>query len=101
MDRTRFYEEVTNDGTKEFDFLANSLTGFTMQYRPGYYKVAEADLVRPDMISYKCYGSVAYWWLICFVNNLGDLFTEMAIGQQLLIPNIVDVYNFYKRYRKR
>jgi len=101
MDRTRFYTEVTNDTVKEFDFLDSSMSGFSMQYQPGYYKVSESDLMRPDMISYKCYGSVVYWWLIGFVNNLGDLFTELTVGQQLVIPNAVDVYNFYKRYRKR
>jgi hypothetical protein len=61
MNRTNFYNKLVVDGIEELDFLWNSLSEFEMQYRPEYYRVKSSDLLRPDIISYKCYGSVDYW----------------------------------------
>lgn len=105
MDRTTFYKKaIVIDGQtglpiEEFDFLHNSLSNFTMNYNPQYYTVSEADILRPDMISFKNYGTVTYWWLICYVNEIHDPYNELTVGQLLIIPNILDVYDFFKQYR--
>jgi hypothetical protein len=101
MDRLKFYTEETVENTKELDFLNNSLSKFTMNYDVGYYLVMETDLMRPDMISYKNYGTVNYWWIICLVNNIFDPFNDLFIGQQLKIPNALDIFEFYKQYSLR
>jgi len=101
MDRTRFYTQVTTLGIDELDYLYNSLSNFKMTYPPSYYRVEESDLTRPDIISYKSYNTVRYWWLICYVNGIEDPFHDLFLGQLLQIPNLIDVYLFYKKYRER
>ena len=101
MDRTKFYVKKTYDEIDELDFLENSLSGFVMNYPVTYHRVASNELLRPDLISYNRYGTVDYWWLICFVNNIWDIFSEMETGQVLIIPNILDAYDFYKKYKAR
>lgn len=72
-----------------------------MAYEPLYYRVEDADLMRPDMISFKSYGTVSYWWLILFVNGVHDPFFDLVVSQLLDIPQIYDIYDFYKKYAIR
>lgn len=101
MNRTRFYEIETVNGIQEFDYLHHSLSRFQMKYEPSYYRVGHGDLLRPDLISYRFYGTVKYWWLICYVNGIYDVFIDLKVGQLLKIPNILDIYDFYRNYKKR
>jgi hypothetical protein len=96
MNRLNFYNIVAVDGVQELDFLNNTLAGFKMQYPISFYQVTGADLMRPDMISYKNYGTVNYWWIILFINGIADPFYDMHVGDILIIPSLVDLYNFYK-----
>lgn len=101
MDRTRLYTQFRVDETDELDFMYNNLSEFVMRYPVSYYRVDETDILRPDVISYKNYGTVKYWWLVCYVNQIADPFFGITVGQLLKIPNILDVYDFYKRTRVR
>jgi len=101
MDRLDFYYIETVNNIKELDYLHHNLSKFTINYDVDYYRVVEPDIMRPDMISYKTYGTVNYWWVICLVNQIFDPFNDLYVGQQLKIPNILDVYGFYKNYSMR
>ena len=101
MDRTTFYQELSVFDTKELDHLWNSLSGFEMKYQPTYYRVDASDHMRPDMISYKVYGVVDFWWVVCLVNGISNPFTELTNGLVLTIPNKLDIYNFQRKYRLR
>ena len=101
MNRTNFYHKVTVDQIEELDFLHNSLSGFTMRYDPAYYRVKAPDLMRPDMISNKCYGTVHLWWVIMLVNEIENPLTDLEVGQLLTIPSKLDIADFQKRYRVR
>ena len=97
MNRTNFFEEVVVYNYKEYDHLYNSLSRFTMNYPVQYYRLTGSDLLRPDLISYKAYNTVKYWWLICFVNKVQDPFSDLTVGKLMTIPNILDIYEFYKK----
>lgn len=101
MDRTTFYQELTVFGTKELDHLWNTLSGFEMQYQPTYYRVTAADHMRPDIISFRAYGVVDFWWVICLVNGISSPLTELVDGLVLTVPNKLDIYNFQRKYRLR
>lgn len=101
MDRLNFYKVETVNNIDELDFLNNSLSRFKMTYNVDYYLVNDTDLMRPDMISYKMYGTVNYWWIICLVNNIFDPFNDLYVGQQLTIPNALDIFEFYRQYSLR
>jgi len=72
-----------------------------MNYPVSYHQVTESDVMRPDLISYAVYGTVDYWWIILFVNDIDDPLTEIVAGDVLTIPNIADIYNFYQAYSFR
>jgi len=99
MNRTDFFEKVTVDDTEERDFLRNPLSTFTMNYSPLYYRVNSADVMRPWLISYNCYGVVDFWWLLMFINDIENPFTDLEEGMLLKVPNSIDIYDFAKKYR--
>lgn len=101
MNRTNFYHEVTVNNTKELDFLWNSLSDFKMDYEPTYYRVSATDVMRPDLISFKVYGVVDFWWVICLVNDISNPLVDIELGQILKIPNKIDIYNFQRSHRVR
>ena len=101
MNRTNFYTVVTVDGTQELDFLWNPLSAFLMDYEPTYYRVTAVDGMRPDLISYKVYGTVRFWWVICLVNQIDSPLTDIQPGSILTIPSKVDIINFQRKYRVR
>ena len=101
MKRTSFFNIVGSGNASEYDHLNNSLSRFVMNYPVQYYRVTADDVMRADLISYKVYQSVNYWWLICFVNKIQNPLTDISIGDLLKIPNILDIYDFYKRYKFR
>lgn len=101
MDRNLFFNKVTVDGIQELDFLDNSLAGFELKRTPTYYRVKEQDLVRPDIISYKFYGSVEFWWFVMIVNNISDIKEEITAGVLLKLPHVLDIYDYFKSKRKR
>lgn len=101
MNRTKFYKTVSHAGVREIDFLDHNLTKLTVSREPSYYRLSSIDRKRPDIISYKNYGIVGYWWVICVVNGIEDPFFETTIGRVVAIPNVLDVYTFYKNYKMK
>jgi len=101
MNRTNFFKITVVEGTPEYDHLYNTLSRFAVNYPVKYYRIQEEDLMRPDLISYKAYRSVKYWWLIAFLNNINNPFVDMEVGDLIKIPSTLDIYEFYKQYSLR
>lgn len=99
MNRSDFYARETVDAIVELDFLHNPLSSFSMTYGLNYYRVTSSDLMRPDLISYKCYGTVEFWWVLMLVNSIDCPLSDLSIGQILVVPNKIDIYNFQKKFR--
>jgi hypothetical protein len=51
-----------------------------------FYIVEPGDLARPDLIAYKMYGSVGYYWAILWLNGVLDPFETLYVGMMLRIP---------------
>lgn len=101
MQRTDFYNIQANDGINEFDYLYNNLTQFEMKYRKSYYRIEGKDIMRPDLISYRIFGTIDYWWLIMMINGIENPLKDMVVGDLLEIPNVLDIYEFQKKWSIR
>jgi len=101
MNRTKFFKKVIVDGVEELDFIDNNLTKFVMRREVNYYRLSSIDRKRPDVISFKNYGIVHFWWLILLVSGIEDPFFETAIGRIVRIPDILDINDFYRKYKVR
>lgn len=101
MDRTVFYNITDIGNGDEYDHLYNNLSKFKITYPVQYYRITEEDTMRPDLISYKAYGAVDFWWLLMMYNKINSPLTDMEVGTLLKIPSILDIYTFYKKYSLR
>lgn len=99
MDRIEFYETVDIGNGPEYDFLRNNLSKFQPKYPVQYYRLKGDDIMRLDLVSYKCYGTVQFWWLLGSFNGVKDPFVDMNVGDLFKVPNQLDIYDFYKTYR--
>tara|TARA_R110000737_G_C14226328_1_gene421940 strand:+ start:187 stop:486 length:300 start_codon:yes stop_codon:yes gene_type:complete len=41
---------------------------------------------RPDLLSFKIYGTPDYWWLLCAANKIIDPFEQLTAGKQIIVP---------------
>lgn len=101
MDRTKMYKEVVIGANKELDFLNSPLSLFRLDHDEEYYMTNINDVARPDLISYENYGTVDYWWVICLVNGIENPLTDITVGMRLIIPSILDIDGFQRKYKKR
>ena len=52
------------------------------------YTVVSGDVDRPDLISYKHYNDVNYYWAILLVNGISNPFEQLLVGSVLKIPTL-------------
>ncbi len=101
MDRTKFFNTAIVNGIKELDFLYNTLSSFTLDHVPGRYRVTASGVGRPDLISYINYDTPKYWWIICVVNLIDNPLEDIEEGDILKIPSLLDIHQFFRRYKLR
>ena len=93
--RSDFMDQNIVNGIPELDFMTNKWSEFKFN-RPGtYYTIQDRDLQRPDLVSFIAYGKVNYWWIISKVNNIDDWFNDLAVGEVILLPNKLDIEDFF------
>lgn len=51
------------------------------------YTVTASDIGRLDLVAWKFYQNVSWWWVIARYNSIQNALTDMIIGQVLLVPN--------------
>ncbi len=101
MFRTLLYDINTVKGIKEYDFLSNDLASFPFKRDVQYHTVTEQEIGRYDLIAQQYYGNVDWWWIIAASNEILNPIEELVTGVPLVIPNILDVYDYYQSRRKR
>jgi len=106
MNRTKFFQKSTvtvgTDSIEEFDYLYNNLSKLDLKYDPSYYRIDASDIAKgPGLISFRNYGTVRYWWVLCIINDIANILEDMTIGDIWKIPNQLDIYDFYKKYSLR
>jgi hypothetical protein len=51
-----------------------------------FYALQLGDVGRPDLISYKFYGTPVFYWILLWINGILDPFEGMYPGMLLRIP---------------
>ena len=56
--------------------------------------IVQAEEKRSDVLSYKIYGDVQFWWVILFYNDLTDN-DDLVSGMTIKYPNLTDLEDLY------
>jgi hypothetical protein len=106
MAKQEFFIDLDTDSTDRYDF--GKFMRFTDNYDPltsnflsslikippaGVYTVS-GELNRPDLLSYRIYGSPKYWWILLAYNRILE-FHELIIGQQVQYPSLDSLEDLY------
>jgi hypothetical protein len=66
-----------------------------------YYQVERTDIQNPDLLSLKVYGVSDYWWILCMVNRIYDVWNDLIEGDIIIVPDISDIEDFYTNVKKK
>ena len=97
MKRTDFFKTKVVDGNTEVDPLQNMLGTFSMKRDYAIHKIKEYENKRPDLVSYRYYNTIEYWWIICVANDIQCPLSEFVAGKDIKIPSILDIADFYRK----
>ena len=81
------------------DVLSIDWTKFNFTGTEVEYILGEEDIKRPDILSYRIYGTVIYQDIIFILNNIGDILNTPSLTP-IKIPKIEDLKAFIKKYKK-
>jgi|SRR5690554_7353315 hypothetical protein len=97
--RTNFLSKNIINGKHELDLGSLDFKDFDFG-DVKYYMVSEQDLCRPDLISFKIYGTSNYWWFLMWFNGISDIWNDLREDMVLKYPNIEFVRQAFKLYKK-
>lgn len=94
--RTNFLQTVNVDDVLQKDLGSFELPPHYKFDNVSYYKVREVDVARPDLISYRCYGTTNYWWFLMEYNGICDIWNDIFEDQILEIPSLNDIRTYIR-----
>jgi|WetSurMetagenome_2_1015567.scaffolds.fasta_scaffold935718_1 hypothetical protein len=102
FNRSNFLRSEVVDG-KFYYSLVNSYFDdcFIITKPPQYYCIEQSDVQAPDILSLKIYGKQDYWWILCKLNNVYDVWNDLVPGKIITVPAISDIEDFYSRVKSK
>ena len=101
FNRSNFYKKEVIDGIKESDLLTNTFNEFKFKRPLTFFTISTRDKTRPDLLSYRLYNKVNFWWIVLKVNNIEDPFNDLEEGDVIKVPDILDVEDFYNLNKRK
>ena len=90
----RYDMSVFMDFTDNFDPLTSSfITDLKSLRTVGTFEV-QSESSRPDLISYKIYNDLQYWWILLVYNDIISN-EDIAIGTIIKYPSVRDLESLY------
>lgn len=96
--RLALMDTVVTEDNREKDFLSSKFNERYAFTKFTTHRVGVEEVGRPDLISYREYGSVEWWWLIMKVNGLIDPF-ELVPAEVIVIPDLSEYLEFFRKYK--
>ena len=84
--RTNFQNTINVDSRAEKELGSIDFGDFDFGENR-YYRLSQLDVGRPDLISYKIYGTTNYWWFIMWYNGVGDVWNDLRDMMVIKYPS--------------
>ena len=99
-ERTNYLNIELVDDVAQYDMGSFDFDGYDFG-QCAFYRVKKNEECRPDIISYRIYGTQNYWWFLCSFNNFMDPWNDIVENQIIRYPAIQRVRDFLKERRKK
>lgn len=100
-DRTTFLYNISSNDIDEWDLIRSNWDLFEIKRPLRFDSIKYSDVQRPDMISVRLYGVTDYWWILCKFNQIDDVWNDLYVGMDLIIPDVLDIQDYYTSVRRR
>jgi len=97
--RTNYLHKAVIDGIAQYDLGSFDADGYDFG-KENIIVVRKKDLCRPDLLSYRAYGTMNYWWFLMWYNGICDIWNDLQENQVLKFPSLQAVRDFLKQYPK-
>lgn len=101
LDRDNYLKTVESINGLEKELTSNDMRFFKPKQRIFRHLLRPNEVARPDLLSSSFYGTQNYWWFILKLNRIDDIWNEMYVGMEILIPNEGDILNFLNSKRQK
>lgn len=95
--RNRYLKTNNINGINEHDMGSFNVKDFDFGDFV-YIMITDEEVGRPDLISYKCYGGMNYWWFLMWYNGITDVWNDLSFGVVLKIPAQSKIDEFMRNY---
>lgn len=98
--RSNFYPKVVIKNASNAEVTINEFGNsyydqyFEIKRELSVYTIKQEDLQRPDLISYKLYGTDQYWWILMKYNQISDPWNDIVEGNIIYVPDSLDINDF-------
>lgn len=99
--RQNFMPIVFGGDNLERDLVVSNWDLFEINRSISFDNIKRIDVGRPDLLSLRIYGTMSYFWILAKVNNLDDLFNDMVVGMDIIVPDVGDIRDWVLRSRSR
>lgn len=98
--RTNYLSDVEVDDVIQKDMSSMNFGDF--DWGPiAYYQCSQFDIGRPDLISYKIYGTTNYWWFLMWFNGVADVWNDLREKMVIAYPDLTIVREALKTARRK
>jgi hypothetical protein len=101
LDRDNYLKTIDSTFGQEKELTSNDLRFFKPKQKMYRHTLQPNEVARPDLLSRTFYSTQNYWWFILKLNRIDDIWNEMYVGMEILIPNEGDILNFLNTKRQK
>lgn len=99
LNRAKYYKDLTFGTNIEKDLLTQKFNSFKWSDSFIEYRLNDTDVLRPELMAYKFYNNIHYWWVILKLNNIDDVWNDLHVNTLIKIPSINDVERLFKHLK--
>jgi len=101
FNRMNFMPTVSAGDYLEKDMILSNWDLFEIKRPIRFNSIKRQDIQRPDLLSIRIYSRMSYWWILLKVNNIDDVWNDIEIGQDIIVPDPDDITDFILAVKKR
>ncbi len=101
FNRSNYSPLTSVNGLSERDMLLTNWDLFETKRGFVYDYLTVNDMQAPDLLSFRIYGRMDWWWILSKFNNIDDWWNDVSVGMRIKVPKADDILDFYSNTRKR
>lgn len=96
---SNFYTNNVVDGINEYNLSSINIKDFKFTSFD-YIMVKREEEYRPDLVCYRIYGTIEYWWILLEINDISNIWEDFLEYRVLKYPPISDMQKLVEFLKK-